>query len=505
MRSLKWPRSLSPSLVVRFLSTFANDASNAQTPFFKHPKPIQRFPGDNPRWYLCHQREPAVNYIGQPMPLTHPHLMKPGELLPGISFEEFAKRRKALMDSLPSPAVVLLSGNSTQYMSNDIPYLFRQDTDFLYLTGCQEPDSVMLLRKDGNDSFEYVLFVRARDLKKEMWEGVRTGVERAKAVFGADRVFESNDTMPQRIEELIRGVENIYTLPHLRPDILNPLVNGSHERRSLVNMIRVLHTLRAVKSPSEIALMRQSSAINVASFVETLKKVGSLEFFDERAIGARLEYECKIRGAQRMAYPPVVAGGLSATTLHYITNEHLLHPEELVLVDSGCEYNGYASDISRTFPSKGGFNRAQRELYECVLQAHDECIKLCVAGASMDDIHEHSKRVLSNGVSALKITKSPLSSITKIYPHAIGHHLGMDTHDVQFYSDRTLKPGMVITIEPGLYIPPDDEQFYEEFRGMGIRIEDDVLITAGQGPEVLTSGVPTSVDGIESLVFFSPL
>ncbi|KAF9424993.1 hypothetical protein BGZ94_007940 [Podila epigama] len=520
---------------------------------------------------LYSQVRSAVQY-GQPTWMTHPHLMKEGELTPGISTAEYELRRALLMESLPKNSIVISTSHRTRFMTNNIFYPFHQHTDFSYLCGFNEPDSALILEKNNSArGYKMTMFVAPKNAHVEMWEGARTGLDAAKEIFGADEAVDAN-LFRYRILDIASRYEHVYfdfpTPSMFMPmDIakkLNsqPVVNSLMARvaRSFDNLMGwargrghgtnsninsknknnnnnsgikyksakiakssfsftgssfpsssypdsdamnstkslspLVQELRVIKSESEIKLMRQAGEISGKAFIETMKFTNPERL--EHQVYAKFDFECRMRGSQMMAYVPVVAGGPNALTMHYVNNDQGLNDGDLILMDAGGEYNGYASDITRTWPVNGKFTDAQKDLYEVVLRANKECIKLCTEehGLSLNQIHFNSMRLTLEGLAKLGIKALPNDVDRRLYPHHVGHYLGMDVHDTGDISrSRTLKEGMVVTIEPGLYIPRDPA-YPEKYQGIGIRIEDNVVI-GKTAPVVLSVTAPKEIVDID--------
>ncbi|CAB4489411.1 uncharacterized protein OCT59_011176 [Rhizophagus irregularis] len=495
----------------------------------------QRF-GTNIRSLSASALTPAKPRLyGQPTAKTHPHLMKPGEVTPGITATEYEFRRARLMNMLPENSVAIALGYRTRYMSNKVFYPFHQNTDFFYLCGFNEPDAAIVLEKNNTrKGYKMTMFVPPKNTSVEMWDGSRTGVLGAVEIFGADEAIEST-RFNSKIKEIVKNYKDIYIdlpaktnilssdsiykstsraygIPSFHTfsywfnycrDHLDRLIRP-HRFSSISTMFgsqvkplsRIIQELRLIKSDSEIALMKVAGQITGKAFIETIKftNLG----FTEHDLYAKVDFECRIRGAQYLAYVPVVAGGINALTLHYVRNDMPLQNGDLVLVDAGSEYHGYASDITRTWPINGKFSPAQRDLYEVVLNANRQCIKLCTEkkNISLNKIHEKSVQFIKEGLSSLGFDLVEGDVDRVLYPHHVGHYLGLDVHDTHdLERSRILKSGMVITIEPGVYIPPNDA-YPKHFHGMGIRIEDDVLV-GETDPYVLSSIAPKEIVDIE--------
>ncbi|XP_010895054.1 xaa-Pro aminopeptidase 3 isoform X1 [Esox lucius] len=458
-------------------------------------------------------RKIPPRYLGQLSPFTHPHLLKNGEVTPGLTQTEFELRRQRLASLIEGQAdrlgptassnrhLVIVLSHPTRYMTNDIPYPFHQNQDFLYLTGVLEPDSALVLHGTGRPD-QAIIFVPRRDPSRELWDGPRSGKDGVAALTGVERVH--------CIEELglvlrsLKGSTVWYDgstpcHPGLHQTHVQPLLAGGPMVRSLRPLI---HTLRAVKSPAEVVLMKEAGRITSQAFKKTMGM--SQVDIDESLLYAKFDFECRAHGANFLAYPPVVAGGNRANTLHYINNNQIVKDGEMVLLDGGCEYFGYVSDITRTWPVNGKFSPAQAELYEAVLEVQNACLSLCSPGVSLDHIYSTMLSLLGRQLKQLGIVKGSasdadaLKAARRYCPHHVGHYLGMDVHDTPELSrSQPLQTGMAITIEPGLYICEDDDQAPVHFRGLGVRIEDDVVIEDDRNPLILSSDTPKTIADVE--------
>lgn len=460
--------------------------------------------------------------IGQPTPESHPHLMEENEITPGITKKEYRDRRHKLLSVLSKTHfgethdkhLVVIPSNPTKHMTIDVPYPFRQNTDFLYLTGFQEPDAVLVLQTLEGQSLpahKSTLFIQPPDPKRELWEGKRPGTKDAILFFGFDESYSIRNLAPVLIDRYAGKDFSVWydslrpTHPMIHEEISKVLFRS--EKFSYKNLLTLghnVHMLRLIKSEAEIKLLRQSASLTAQAITKVMKS--TRPGLEESHLHTILEYECRMGGAERLAYPPVVASGPMANTLHYINNTQVLRNGELVLMDAGSEYHGYASDITRTWPVSGNFSEPQRELYEVVLRVHKKCLQLCQKTVSLDYLHHAMLLLLGEELIGLNmipknLTESQLKKVTAEFcPHHVGHYLGMDTHDTHMVSRGLgLHPGMVITIEPGIYISADNTKVPERYRGIGIRIEDDVLITEKE-PEVLTAECPKEIEDIERLM-----
>jgi Xaa-Pro aminopeptidase len=428
--------------------------------------------------------------------------------------EIFAGRRTRFMAALAGGVAVIPSA-PISVRSNDVEYVYRQDNDFYYLTGFAEPEAVAVLAP-GNKDGEYLLFVRPRDRERETWTGKRAGVEGAVADFGADRSYKI-DELDQVLPEILARVENIY-YPLGNNEPMNQRMVGWLRQcqamrprsgagaNSLLDPREILHEMRLFKQPDELELMRRAIAISNLAHQRAMREArgGKREFTVEAAI----DYAFRSEGAAGPSYPSIVASGPNATILHYINNDREMRNGELLLIDAGSEYDFYASDITRTFPIGARFSPVQRDLYQLVLDAQIKGIEIVKPGISIDDVHDAALSVLVDGMRSLKMLQASAEEIIakglyrRFYMHRTSHWLGMDVHDVGHYrkegKPRLLEPNMVLTCEPGIYIAPDDEQAPAEMRGIGIRIEDDVLVTA-DGYEVMSAAVPKQIPDVEAL------
>lgn len=433
-----------------------------------------------------------------------------------IAQDEFARRRAQLLAAVPANAAILVAAASLKVRNRDAEYAFRQDSDFYYLTGFNEPDALLLLLP-GRAEGEAVMFCPPRDPQMEIWTGYRAGPEGCVRNFGMDQAFELKQ-IETEVPELLDGRLRLYYALG-QDEALDTRVRGwvnqvrakarqgAEAPRELVQLETLLHEQRLFKSESEVALMRRAGEISAAAHVQAMQvcRPGMGEYQLEAEITAH----CMREGARFQAYSPIVGGGANGCILHYIDNMDLLQDGDLVLIDAGCELDNYASDITRTFPVNGRFSRHQTELYQLVLDTQLACIDAIRPGVPWNDIHELSVRVLTEGLVRLGLLQGEVDTLIeegayrRFYMHRVGHWLGMDVHDVGEYKQkgdwRPLEPGMVMTVEPGLYVAPDDESVEPHWRGIGIRIEDDVVVTE-QGCEVLTEAVPKQIADIEALM-----
>ena len=446
--------------------------------------------------------------FGQPVHETHPHLLRPGELTPGITAVEYADRRSRLAARLPENAIAIVAASDIQFRSGNVFYEFHQDPDFYYLTGFNEPEALAIVGKTstGKDHI-FHLYVRGKDDKAELWEGARSGVLAARDVFNAD---ESGDI--SNIKKILRAMladsSSVYT------DIITPRSNTSALRRflfgqpakaadfaSLVESSKVkglrsiMNELRITKSQSEIENMRIAGKASGRAHTDVMRKA----FDRERMLDAYLRYSFVANGADTIAFEPVVAGGANALGIHYIRNDDVLKDNELVLVDGGAKYGGYIADITRTWPVGGKFSAAQRDLYQAVLVVQRSVVAMCreSANVSLDKLHSIAESRLKEQLTQLGFDMSG-NAIETLFPHHLSHYIGLDVHDCVGSSRKTaLREGHCITIEPGIYVP-DNERWPKHFRGMGIRIEDSVAV-GDDCPHLLTPEAVKEIVDIEAL------
>lgn len=429
----------------------------------------------------------------------------------------FKSRRDRLMANHPG-AVFILPSNNEVVRNNDVTHAFRQDSNFYYLSGFDEPESFLVITppKAAGAQHRLVLFVRKRDAEKEMWEGERYGTEGARKVFGADEAYTIEE-FDAKLPELISGCDKVFYRIGA-DDHIDRRVMGAMEshRRSLGRSGRalapiadpseVLGEMRMFKSREEIELLRKACAITGAAHKTLMKEVrpGMNEF----EVEALVDYSFRRQGCQRLGYGSIVAGGKNATCLHYRSNNEALRDGSLLLVDAGGEYNYYTSDITRTFPVGKRFSDAQAKAYDLVLKVQKEAVSACKPGATLPGIHKQVCLSLIDGMLSLGLLSGKPDEIfasnafKRFYPHNTSHWLGLDVHDAGLYlkngEPRKLEPGMVFTIEPGFYVQPTDAAAPSEYRDIGIRIEDDILITES-GNENLTISAPKERAEIEAL------
>ncbi|HEV7489738.1 MAG TPA: Xaa-Pro aminopeptidase [Rhodanobacteraceae bacterium] len=432
-----------------------------------------------------------------------------------IQAREFVRRRRQLMRMAGRDAIVIVPAAPERVRSNDSHYPYRQDSDFHYLGGFPEPDAVLALIP-GREQGEMILFCRERDAERERWDGVRVGTEGAVRDYGFDDAFpidDIDDILPGMIEGRARvyyhfGRDSEFDLKligwvnRVRADVRK----GAVPPHEFVALSHLLHDLRLYKSRSELRVMSKSAKIAASAHVRAMR--ATRPGMNEHEIEAELLHEFRRHGAVP-SYEPIVGGGANGCILHYRANNAPLRDGDLLLIDAGAEFECYASDITRTFPINGRFSPEQRALYDIVLAAQTAAIDEVRAGRPFDAYHEAAVRVITRGLIKLGLLEGSIEknlrehAYRKFYMHKTGHWLGLDVHDVGDYridgEFRLLEPGMVVTVEPGIYVAPDLKRVPQRWRGIGIRIEDDIVVTRGD-PVVLTHSVPRDADEIEALM-----
>jgi Xaa-Pro aminopeptidase len=428
---------------------------------------------------------------------------------------EFARRRRQLMRLMGKDAIAILPAAPPRTRNNDVEHAYRQDSDFHYLTGFGEPEAVAVLLPERS-SAEYILFVRDRNPEREIWDGRRAGPDGARTIHGANDAFPITD-----IDEILPGLmeqrSRVYYTMGRYQDFDQRMVgwvntlraqarSGRHPPQEFVALDHVLHDMRLYKSRAEVATMRRSGRIAARAHMRAMRhcRPGMMEY----EIMAELLHEFRRHGADT-SYEPIVGGGANSCVLHYNDNNARLEDGDLLLIDAGCELDYYASDITRTFPVNGRYSPEQRAIYDIVLEAQHAAIAKVKPGNQWNEPHDAAVRAITQGLVRLGLLKGSLATLIrdgayrKFYMHRTGHWIGIDVHDVGDYKVgeewRVLEPGMALTIEPGIYIPEGTRGVPKKFRNIGIRIEDDVVVTRS-GCEVLTSDAPTDPDAIERLM-----
>lgn len=430
--------------------------------------------------------------------------------------KEFKRRRTQLMRMMGSGSIAILPTAPVARRNRDANYHYRPDSDFYYLTGFAEPEAVAVLIP-GRRQAEYILFCQERDPEKEMWDGARTGQDGAREVYGADDSFPIGD-LDEILPRMLEQCERVYYAMGCDAEMdkrMSGWISGIRAKgRSgiqgpleFIALDHYLHDMRLYKSRSEIKVMRDAAKISARAHRRAMQscRPGMMEW----QVEAELVHECTSAGARHQAYQSIVGGGANGCVLHYIDNDDELRDGELLLIDAGCELGYYASDITRTFPVNGRFSAAQRALYDLVLKAQLAAIDKVKPGNHWNDPHMAAVRVITKGLVELGILRGRVPALIKeeaykrFYMHRTGHWLGMDVHDVGDYMVdgdwRLLEPGMALTIEPGIYIPAGSKGVARKWWNIGIRIEDDVVVTR-QGNEILSKDAPKGAEEIEALM-----
>ena len=429
------------------------------------------------------------------------------------------KQLKEFIEKIGSDAIAIIPAAHEQTRSYDTEFKFRQDNDFLYLTGFPEPDAIAVIAPSKTKN-PLTLFVRPSDPLMETWYGRREGVEGAKKNYGADKALPI-EKFAGELGKLLDGHDKLYYrfgVDKLLDQLILNYLSAQRQRRlktpypphTIIDPTIIIHEMRLHKTPEEVEFMQKAATISVEAHILAMQN--AKPGMNESQIEAIIEHHFRMSGASGVAYNSIIGGGDNATILHYVENNRELKDGDLLLIDAGAEYKGYAADITRTFPVNGKFSKAQREVYDVVLSVQNTCIEATKKGTTVKQRQDLSIELLTEGMKELGLLKGKTKDLIKkkeylkYYMHGVGHYLGLDVHDAGRYfteqqakNSRPFEPGMVLTVEPGLYIPPDDKTAPAKYRGIGIRIEDDVLVTE-DGNVNLTAKVPKDADEIEALM-----
>lgn len=429
--------------------------------------------------------------------------------------QEFLRRRQALLSKMaPATAAVIFAAPEAT-RSNDSEYPYRQNSDFWYFTGFNEPEAVLVLIKSDESHNHSVLFNRVRDLTAEIWFGRRLGQDAAPEKLAVDRALPYDD-IAEQLPQLLNGLDGVYHAQGLYAEAdallfaaLEKLRAGSRQNlkapASVTDWRPIVHEMRLFKSPEEQAILREAGRISALAHTRAMQQCRPGMF--EYQLEGEIHHEFSRHGARYPSYNTIVGAGENGCILHYTENESQMREGDLVLIDAGCELQGYAGDITRTFPVSGKFTAPQRAIYDIVLKSLNTALKLFRPGTSIREVNAEVVRIMVTGLVKLGVMKGEVETLIaeqahrQFFMHGLSHWLGLDVHDVGHYGsdrDRVLEPGMVITVEPGLYIAPDAD-VPAEYRGIGIRVEDDIIITA-DGNENLTDSVVKEADEIEALM-----
>ncbi|KAJ1899675.1 aminopeptidase [Kickxella alabastrina] len=474
----------------------------------------------------------TAEWHGQPTHEGRPDLVAKDEVTPGTTNKEFEARRQKLVNELPRGSTLFAFGSRMIFVSPHVFHDFRQDSDFYYLTGWNEPDSVAVIEKSENAQRGYTMtmFVNPKAPEKELWEGPRNGLEAAVSIFGADEARPVSEfgkyaaELAARIQRRPADEGYVYAdldaehgvLRSSQCDTLKQLLKRESMGSRIRRLTPLVQQLRLIKSDAEIRLMREAGRVSALAFVDIMK--ACRPGMCESTLQGLFEHSCKMAlvggsgdkatsatpdhsALIRPAYVPVFASGEHALCMHYVQNSAPMRDGDLILVDAGTEYAAYASDITRTFPVNGRFTDAQRDLYSALLSVQQQMISLCRvdAGYSLNEIHRRSTAVMATELKQIGFHVSSRDVDDHLYPHHISHYLGMDVHDtVDISRTQQLKRNMVVTVEPGIYVPYDN-RFPKAFQGMGIRIEDDIVVgQTAEDMENLSASVPKTIEDIEA-------
>jgi Xaa-Pro aminopeptidase len=433
-----------------------------------------------------------------------------------MDISEFSRRRRFLLRKMKKNSIAILPSQPVQYRNNDVEYPYRPSSDLYYLSGFPEPEALAVIFKSSLEQ-QFIMFTQARDPKMELWNGRRIGPSGACKHFAADMAFPI-DTLEQHLPERIEKCQSIYYTLGAYPKYDQMLIKWLNQMRrksrsgvqvplEIIRLDHLIHEMRIRKSPAEITHMRSAAKISARAHCQAMRvcKPGLFEY----SIEAEFRRSLLADGCQHLAYSPIIAAGANACTLHYTQNDAQLKAGDLLLIDAAGEYNQYAADITRTFPINGRFNKAQAALYSLVLKANVAAIAAVKPGNRWNDPHDRAVEVITEGLVELKILKgNPQALIKKeaykpYFMHRTGHWLGMDVHDVGEYKQnehwRKLEPGMSLTVEPGIYISARSKGVDKQWWNIGIRIEDDVVVTK-TGHDILSKDVPKKIEDIQDLM-----
>ncbi len=432
-----------------------------------------------------------------------------------VNGKEIYKKRRAKLFAKIQNGVAIIPSNPEMLRNNDVHYDYRQDSTHYYLSGFAEPESIVVLNPTGKN--KYILFVREKNVLRERWDGFRYGIESAGESFGADHVYPISE-FEKIVPEIIKDASKIYY--HIgRQSVMDEkvltmmgIVKGSRGRsgrglQDICDIDPLVGELRLFKSKEELEDLRKACDISARGHIAAMRmtKPGMFEY----QVQAEVERVFKASGSERLGYGSIVGCGANATTLHYVTNKDQCLDGDFMLIDAGAEFNYLTGDITRTYPVNGKFSPAQRKFYQVILDVQKSCIQMIKPGLRYSAIHTHAVEMLTEGMIKLGLLKGSVKSLIekkeylKYYPHGTGHWLGMDVHDSGYYQvdgeSRRIEPGMCFTVEPGLYVPLNDKTAPKELRGLGVRIEDDIYVTA-KGCENMTVKAPKEISEIEAIV-----
>ena len=432
-----------------------------------------------------------------------------------IDQKEYKLRRQNLFNHMDENSLLIVSGATEKVRNNDVHYEFRQDSNFWYLTGLEEPDAIMIMLK--KDSTKYILFLQQKKVEEEVWNGYKIGTEKAKSYFLADESYENNQI--DKLSELILSCEKIYYNLGSSKKIDEIIFEGIENLRKtksrtgipnplIMDPTILIDSMRIIKSKNEISMIKTAIDITSNGFTEAIKctAYGKYEF----EIQEMLEKEFRLSGAKRNGYPSIVASGKNSCILHYISNNEKLKKDSLLLIDAGSEWDYYSADVTRTWPVNGKFSSEEKDIYQIVLEANINAIEECKIGNSINDPHMKALNTMIDGLIHLNILSESVEEIIEkklyapFYMHSTSHWLGLDVHDAGKYKDTDnnftqFEEGMILTIEPGLYFGDMAQNITEKYKNIGIRIEDDILVTAS-GPKNMTKKIPKEINDLETMI-----
>ena len=420
-------------------------------------------------------------------------------------------RRKKLLEKIESESITIIFGSRDKYRNSDVKYNFRQNSNFLYLIGLNEPDAICIIEKGRENKYLTTIFSKESNHSNKIWEDNILGKDDIIDKYDADYALDIRN-FEKILSNTLKNFKTVYfsseNKKYYEKYIKNQLKKEKLHLYDIININHLVHEQRLIKDASEISIIRKSSKISSIAHLEVLNKVkpGIMEYQLESVFLK----SCMDMGAKEQAYNPIFASGANSCTLHYSKNNSILKKNELILIDAGCEYKNYASDITRTYPINGKFNAEQKVIYEIVLCAQKEAIKHCKIGKTWQDINLMVIKIISEGLNYFKVVKETSSSIIEkkiykeFYMHSPGHWLGLDVHDVGEYKRNDewikFKSNMYLTIEPGIYIREDNSYVHNKWKNIGVRIEDDILIKEANDNEILSKLVPKDIKEIENVL-----
>lgn len=433
-----------------------------------------------------------------------------------LNQNEYKKRRNKLFENMDDNSVLVLGGEVEKVRNNDVNFEFRQDSVFWYLTGLEEPDASLIMLKKGSE--KYILFLQEKKIEEEVWTGYKIGINKAKSFFLADESYNNNEN--KKFKEIIFSCEKIYYNLGSSLKIDKMIFEGLEKFKEtksrtgspnplIMDPSILVDSMRLIKNKAEIDLIQNAIDISAKGFLKALENTSAGKY--EYEIQEILEMEFRMSGAKRNGYPSIVASGKNSCILHYVSNNKVLEKDSLILIDAGSEWDYYSADVTRTWPINKKFTGEQKDIYEIVLQANNNAIQECKVGNSINDPHVMALNTIIDGLKNLKILTESADEILEkklyfpFYMHSTSHWLGLDVHDAGKYKDLNnnftqFQEGMILTIEPGLYFGDMAQKITKKYKNIGIRIEDDILITKS-GPKNLTESIPKEINEIENIRF----